>query len=80
MKSTRRLLSIILCLIMCLSLLPVSAFAAANIMTAGKAGPNAQFKLYTDGKLVVNEDESMIAVEIKNIYEISKYNCVRVTH
>ena len=34
MKSTRRLLSIILCLVMCLSLLPVSAFAADDIMTA----------------------------------------------
>lgn len=63
MKSTRRLLSIILCLIMCLSLLPVSAFADASIMTAGKAGPNAQFKLYTDGKLVVNGTGNIYSIE-----------------
>lgn len=54
MKSTRRLLSIILCLVMCLSLLPVSAFAADDdIMTAGWAGSTVQFKLYKSGTLVL---------------------------
>lgn len=63
MKSTRRLLSIILCLIMCLSLLPVSAFAADNIMTAGWAGSTVQFKLYTDGKLVLNGTGNILDME-----------------
>ena len=54
MKSTRRLLSLILCLIMCLSLLPVSAFAADDdILTAGWAGSTVQFKLYKSGTLVL---------------------------
>ena len=63
MKSTRRLLSIILCLIMCLSLLPVSAFAADNIMTAGTAGANANFKLYTDGRLVIDGTGQVMDME-----------------
>ena len=63
MKSTRRLLSIILCLIMCLSLLPVSAFADNNIMTAGWAGSTVQFKLYTDGRLVLNGTGNVMDME-----------------
>ena len=63
MKSTRRLLSIILCLIMCLSLLPVSAFAADDIMTSGWAGSTVQFKLYTDGKLVLNGTGTVLDME-----------------
>ncbi len=54
MKSTRRLLSIILCLIMCLSLLPTAAFAADNLVASGTAGLGVTFKLYQSGKLVIN--------------------------
>lgn len=58
MKSTRRLLSIILCLIMCLSLLPMSAFADDGIIASGDANPGdpgkVEFVLYKSGKLVVS--------------------------
>ena len=62
MKSTRRLLSILLCLVMCLSMLP-TAFAADNIMAAGKAGSDAEFKLYTDGRLVINGTGTVMDME-----------------
>lgn len=62
MKSTRRLLSILLCLIMCLSMLPTAAFAD-NIMAAGKAGSDAEFKLYTDGRLVINGTGTVMDME-----------------
>ena len=53
MKSTRRLLSLILCLLMCLTVFPASAFAA-NIMASGQVASNVEFVLYTDGKLVLS--------------------------
>lgn len=57
MKSTRRLLSIILCLIMCLSLLPTAAFADDGLIASGDANPGdpgkVSFKLYKSGKLVI---------------------------
>ena len=53
MKSTRRLLSIILCLVMCLSLLP-TAFAEDGLVSSGKAGPESTFKLYQDGRLIIS--------------------------
>ena len=62
MKSTRRLLSLILCLLMCLTLLPASAFAA-NIMASGWATGNVEFVLYTDGKLVLSGSGNVPAME-----------------
>ncbi len=56
MKSTRRLLSIILCLVMCLSLLPTAFAADDDIISSGKANPagTAEFVLYKSGKLVIS--------------------------
>ena len=54
MKSTRRLLSILLCLVMCLSLLPTAFAADDALVSSGLAGPYATFKLYSSGKLVIN--------------------------
>ncbi len=54
MKSTRRLLSILLCLVMCLSLLPTAFAADDALVSSGFAGPGATFKLYSSGKLVIN--------------------------
>ena len=57
MKSTRKLLALTLALVLCLALFPASA-SAAGIMAAGNAGPggasNAEFILYTDGRLVIS--------------------------
>ena len=67
MKSTRRLLSIILCLIMCLSLLPASAFAADDLIASGDANPSdpgkVTFKLYKSGKLVISGFGTVDAME-----------------
>ncbi len=56
MKSTRRFFALVLCLVMCLAFFPASA-SAAGIVAAGNCGPggasNAQFKLYTDGRLII---------------------------
>ena len=53
MKSTRRFLALALCLVICLALFPASA-SAAGIMASGSAGSNAEFVLYTDGRLVIS--------------------------
>ena len=53
MKSTQRILALVLCLVLCLALFPASA-SAAGIIASGSAGPNAEFVLYTDGKLVIS--------------------------
>ena len=57
MKSTRKMLALVLALVLCLALFPASASAAA-IESSGRCGPggaaNAEFVLYTDGKLVIN--------------------------
>ena len=57
MKSTRRFLVLVLCLVMCLALFPASA-SAAGIVASGNCGPgganNASFKLYTDGRLIIS--------------------------
>ena len=53
MKSTRKMLALVLALVLCLALFPASA-SAAGIMAAGSAGPQAEFVLYTDGKLVIS--------------------------
>ena len=55
MKSTRRFLALALCLVICLALFPASA-SAAGIVAAGSAnaGNTAEFKLYSDGRLVIN--------------------------
>lgn len=57
MKSTRRLLSILLCLIMCLSMLPTAFAADDGLIASGDANPSdpdkVSFKLYKSGKLVI---------------------------
>lgn len=55
MKSTRRFLTLVLCLVMCLALFPASA-SAAGIIASGNAGGdgNAEFVLYTDGRMVIS--------------------------
>ena len=62
MKSTRRLLSLVLCLLMCLTLFPASAFAD-NIMASGWATGNVEFVLYTSGKLVLSGSGAVPAME-----------------
>ena len=53
MKSTRKMLALVLALVMCLAFFPASA-SAAGIMASGSAGSNAEFVLYTDGRLVIS--------------------------
>ena len=55
MKSTRRFLALALCLVICLALFPASASAASgNIMASGTIGGTMEFKLYTNGDLVIS--------------------------
>ena len=55
MKSTRKMLALVLALVFCLALFPASA-SAAGIIASGDANiaGTAAFVLYTDGKLVIN--------------------------
>ena len=53
MKSTKRMFALVLCLVMCLALFPASA-SAAGIVASGTAGPNSEFVLYSDGRLVIS--------------------------
>ncbi len=65
MKSTRRLLSIILCLVMCLSLLPTAFAADDDIISSGRANlaGTAEFVLYKSGKLVISGTGTVFAME-----------------
>ncbi len=53
MKSTRKMLALVLALVMCLAFFPASA-SAAGIIASGAAGPNSEFVLYGDGRMIIN--------------------------
>ena len=69
MKSTQRFFALVLCLVMCLAFFPASA-SAAGIMASGNAGTNAEFVLYTDGRLVISGSG---AVDAMNQWSFSSW-------
>lgn len=60
MKSTRRILALVLCLLMCMALFPLSASAAGSIQSSGTCGAGLEFVLYNDGELVINGTGSIL--------------------
>ena len=60
MKSTRRILALVLCLLMCMALFPLSASAAGSIQSSGTCGAGLEFVIYNDGELVINGTGSIL--------------------
>ena len=71
MKSTRKMLALVLALVLCLALFPASA-SAAGIVASGSANAadTAEFVLYTDGRLVIS---GLGAIDPMNQWSFSQF-------
>ena len=53
------MLALVLALVMCLAFFPASA-SAAGIIASGAAGPNSEFVLYGDGRMIITSSKNVL--------------------